>query len=74
MSRSKLPRVRSLNALRILSGSDPRFAKLACLASSNLGGPKADLDAALSWLDTNAREVGEAATVDEVNFCRDLVR
>jgi hypothetical protein len=73
-----VPKVRSLFDLRYRSkGQDaeaPRYAQLACLASANLGGPREPLDACLRWLDTNAVEVDERSVVDEINFCRDLVK
>lgn len=74
MTRGKMPKVRSLYDLRVRAKEDPRYAKLASLASSNLGGPAEPLDAAFRWLDTNARETDEAGVIDEVNYVRDLVK
>ncbi len=68
----KLKRVASLAHLRVLARTEPRYARLAALASSNLGGPAEPLASALAWLDTNANEVGEPGVVDEVNFVRDI--
>ena len=53
--------------------ADPRYAKLAQVAASNLGQPSETLDVALRWLRANAMETDEAGVVAEVNHCRDLI-
>lgn len=70
-----IPKVTSLADLRVRAGADPRYRELAVISSHNLGGPGGDsLDEAMGWLRTNAAETSERGVVDEVNFCRDLVR
>jgi hypothetical protein len=45
------------------------------IGAANLGGKgNASTDASYQWLLTNAEEMGEEGVVDEVNFCRDLVK
>jgi len=79
MSKPKLiNKVKSLGELRQLAGEDPRYLKLAILGAQNLGAGKVDnLDQAMNWLNINAMisEGGdEQGVVEEVNFCRDLVK
>jgi len=71
-----LDKVNSLRELEQLSRSDPRYRKLAIIASRNLGGThgEEDWDQAMRWLHTNAMETTEKGVVGEVNFCRDLVK
>ena len=64
--------VKSLAELRMLAKTDDRYVTVINVASSNLGGPKDDLDKCYSWLVTNANKVSDAAVVDEVNDCIDL--
>lgn len=69
-----VPEIRSLAELRKLAERDARYEWLACVASSNLGGPpNATPKQALRWLYLNADETSERGVVDEVNFCRDLI-
>jgi|GEM_PF-6489478 len=65
--------IRSLAELRQLAKDDPKYDALAAVASSNLGGPRESLQAALNWLETMAKETSEAFVVEEVNFVIDLV-
>jgi len=64
--------VTSLGELAGLARTDPDYARLAQVASRNLGGPDAPLDAALQWLRTCAMETDEEELIEEVNFCRDM--
>lgn len=79
MPKSKpLAKVKSLGELRQLAGEDPRYLQLAILGAQNLGAGKVDnLNQAMNWLNLNAMtgEGGdERGVVEEVNFCRDLVK
>lgn len=74
MTNSKLgPKVKSLNELRQLAETDPRYERLLTVASANLGGPDVGVSACYQWLVSNAMETSEKDVVEEVNFCRDLV-
>ena len=64
--------VKSLAELRMLAKTDHRYVTVIKVASSNIGGPRNDLDKCYSWLVTNANEVSDLAVVDEVNDCIDL--
>jgi hypothetical protein len=75
-SKRLIPSIKSLADLRRLTTIDKRYAKLACLAASALGGPvqvRDDAEAALRWLNLNANETSEKGVVNEINFIRDLV-
>jgi len=65
-----LPKINSLAELRMKADYDQRYRKLACVASSNLGGPSSTLDEAIRWLNVNAEETTEEGVVAEVNSCR----
>jgi hypothetical protein len=78
----KMTPVATLADLAWLARQDPRYARLAAVAASNLGGPVELTDgpiptktvaAALAWFLTCAAErgVGEELVVDEVNACLD---
>lgn len=74
--RKLIPKVRSLGELKALARNDPSYARLLCLAASNLGGgPEvaANPVAAYRWLELNAMETTERGVVGEVNFVRDLI-
>lgn len=71
---SRLPKVTSLNELENLASENQRYQQLAIIAAQNLGGALNELEAAMRWLRTNAMETTEEGVVEEVNFCRDLVR
>lgn len=68
-----MKKVTSLFELADKAATDPKYLKLALIASSNLGGPKDTLQSALRWLHINASETDEEGVVDEINFCRDLI-
>lgn len=71
-----IPKVETLAELRSKAYTNPQYAKLLCVAASNLGGGPAvrtNLVAAYQWLCQNAAEAGESGVVDEVNYCRDLI-
>lgn len=75
-----IAKVRSLGELRRLAHDDERYARLALVAASNLGGginagadPGVALAESLRWLETNADETDEDGVIAEVNFCRDLI-
>ncbi len=53
---------------------DPRYAKLAMVAASNLGQPCGDLKTSLRSLNTCADETDENGVLGEINFVRDLVK
>ena len=76
-TKTKLPplaKVHSIADLFFRADTDPRYAKLALAAASNLGMTgTADCDNARRWLETNAMETDEAGVVAEINFCRNLV-
>jgi len=69
-----IKKITNLAELRMKAQQDPRYAKLAMVAASNLGGNPKDLEGALRWLNLNAQETDERGVVGEVNFVRDLVR
>lgn len=76
-----IPKVTSLGDLLGKASLDPRYAQLALIASSNLGGGDnedrwRDLAAvakAIRWLRTNAQETSERGVLAEINGVRDLV-
>lgn len=71
----QFPKVKSLHELRRLASVDPRYLQLALTGARNLGGhPINTLDQAMQWLYTNAAETDEHGVVEEVNFCRDLIK
>lgn len=70
-----LAKVGSLCELENLARTNPQYAQLALIAAENLGGDlRSTLERAMQWLRTNAMETTEEGVVDEVNFCRDLVK
>lgn len=69
-----IPAVSSIADLRMKARTDPRYAKLAMVAASNLGGQSETLDGALRTLELNAAETDEDGVVGEINYCRDLVQ
>ena len=71
---AKMEKVKSLADLRHRAETDKRYEQLLLIASSNLGGPDADVKKAYSWLIMNAEETDELGVVGEVNYCRDLVK
>lgn len=77
MSRTMLPKVKSLGELRRLASTAgplmERYKNLAVIAAENLGMMGApSLDRAMRHLNMNADETGEDGVVGEVNFVRDL--
>jgi len=70
-----IPKVTSIGDLFHRAATDPRYAELAMISASNLGGTCKDLKEARQWLNCNAMESdSEQGVVDEINFCRDLVK
>jgi len=65
-------KVTSLGDLREKAAKDPAYARLAILASSNLGGTGKNLQEAFHWLQLVASETSEESVVDEINFVADL--
>lgn len=65
-------KVISLGDLRQKAAKDPAYARLAILASSNLGGTGENLQEAFHWLELNAMETSEESVVDEINFVANL--
>ncbi len=72
-SGGKLGKISSIGELHRLAKEDPRYEKLAMVASENLGHEAKDLDDAIKWLNTNANETDEKGVVGEINFVRDIV-
>lgn len=80
MKKTLVPRLKSLGEL-FNAGDDPRYAQLALIAASNLGGrfhsgDWARIDtvaAAMKYLRMNAQETSEAGVLGEINDVRDLV-
>lgn len=70
----KLKKIKTISELANLARTNKSYEQLAIVAASNLGGGNLSLNGAISWLNTNAMETDEAGVVDEINFCRDLVR
>lgn len=68
-----LPEVDSLYDLETRARSDRRYADLAIVAASNLGGGDRTFEGAMRWLRINANETDEDGIVSEVNGVRDLV-
>jgi len=72
--------VNSLNELYHLALTDEKYKQLLFIGASNLGysGPKDNIDAAKRYLNMNVMETSEdgddRGVVDEINFCRDLVK
>lgn len=74
-----LPKIISIGDLRYKCNNDSeheKYASLACIAARNLGltGSLPTVDQSIRWLETNAMETNEDGVVDEINFCRDLVK
>lgn len=82
---NKLPEISSLQDLRYRATNNPRYARLAIISTSNLGGPSDNWDTAMQTLETNALEAGresregdeglmdaETMIVDEINGCLDI--
>ena len=68
-------KVTSIADLFNRAATDPQYAQLAMISAANLGGNCKDLASARQWLNCNAMESGsEQGVVDEINFCRDLVK
>jgi len=70
----KLQRVTSLYDLYNKANTNPYYAQLAIIAANNLGGEIKTLSDAKKWLNLNASETDESDVVEEINFCRDLVK
>lgn len=69
-----LPSVHSILDLRTRALRNPDYKKLAISAANNLGGDCKTLDEAIRWLNINADETDERGVVEEINFCRDLIK
>ena len=75
MKNKLIAKVRSIPQLSQLARQDSRYAELAIVSAKNLGGNVKTVDDAIRWLYVNAEDSGsEEGVVDEVNFCRDLVK
>lgn len=73
--KSLISPVRSLNELYNKACDDSKYEQLLLISASNLGMKCTTKRQAYNWLSTNAMETGdEQRVVDEVNFCRDLVK
>lgn len=70
----KLKKIKTISELANLARTNKSYEQLAIVAASNLGGGNLSLNGAISWLNTNAMETDESGVVDEINFCRDLVK
>lgn len=70
----KLNKIQTINELAYLAHTNKSYEQLAIVAASNLGGGKLNLTGAINWLTINAMETDESGVVDEINFCRDLVK
>ena len=70
----KLKKIQTINELAYLARTNKSYEQLAIVAASNLGGGNLTLTGAISWLNTNAMETDESGVVEEINFCRDLVK
>ena len=68
------PKIKSINELETLAQTDKWYENLALTASENLGGGTRNLKQSIQWLRTNAMETSEEGVVNEINFCRNLVR
>ena len=78
-SKKKLiKKVTSLCELRMLAVTDEKYHQLLMISASNLGGdPKNASEAYQTLIDNASCETdgcSEEGVVDEVNFCRDLVK
>jgi hypothetical protein len=77
-SKKKLiPKVTCLNELYNLAAKDDKYRQLLLISASNLGGPSSTPDIAYQTLIDNATAgdgCSEEGVIDEVNFCRDLVK
>ena len=77
MKKTLIPKVNSISDLFFRANTDPRYAQLALISASNLGGMGKDLKEARQTLYDNATAdegCSEQGVVDEINFCRDLVK
>jgi len=78
----KLKKIKTISELANLARTNKYYEQLAIVAASNLGGGNLSLNEAIDWLKTNAMETNasgevadsESGVVDEINFCRDLVK
>ena len=71
----KMKPVTSINELHNLALEDQQYEQLAITAARNLGGdPIENLTHAINWLLTNAMETDEEGVVEEINFCRKLIK
>ena len=71
----KMKPVTSINELRNLAHTDQQYEQLAIIAAKNLGGdPIVNLTQAIDWLFVNAMETDEEGVVEEINFCRKLIK
>lgn len=71
----KMKPVKYINELRNLAHEDTRYEQLAIISAKNLGGhPIENLTQAINWLRINAMETDEKGVIDEINFCRNLVK
>jgi hypothetical protein len=70
----KLAPVQSFAQLTCKANRDQNYAKLVCIASQNLGGPNEPLAECLKFIKDTVQETGdEIGTIEEVNFCLDMV-
>ncbi len=75
-----LSTIKSLGDLRLKARDDDKYKRLAEVTAENLGHSPRDYEHALRLLSEEASAVelegtdGEEAIVDEINFCRDLVK
>jgi len=74
MHNNLVSKISSINDLYNRAIKDARYLKLALRSASNLGGSPRTLLQAIDWLKTNAMGTDEQGVVEEINFCRDLVR
>jgi hypothetical protein len=73
----KLSKVNSISDLFWRAKTDSRYAQLALISASNLGGIGKTLKEAYQTLCDNASAgdgCSEEDVVDEINFCRKLVK
>ena len=70
----KLKKIKTISELANLELTKKSYEQLSIVAAYNLGGGNLSLNGAISWLNTNAMETDESGVVDEINFCRDLVK
>ena len=74
MKKTTIQKVASIGDLFLRALTDERYANLALISASNLGGEGKTLSEARRWLELNASEGTEEGVVQEINHCRDLVK